>query len=146
MSCPYFDPVAPRAQGAHAENATLPLGDEWAGLCRADPDQACEPDQANLRMLCNLGYARGACHRFPVTDGPDAARFTLLADNRTTLRLYYVLERDHQPHAHGVLEYSIEGKAFSPAPLGRWTPRQAVAYARSYLRRKAEIQAWTPNQ
>jgi hypothetical protein len=146
MSCPYFDPVAPRDHGVHAESATLPLGDEWAGMCRVEPGQACEPDQANLRMLCNIGYARGACNRFPATDGPDAARFTLLADNGTTLRLYYVLERDHQPHAHGVLEYSIDRNAFSPTPLGQWTPRQAVAYAKSYLRRKAENQAWTLNR
>jgi hypothetical protein len=142
MSCPYFDPVAPRAQGARAEDATLPLGDEWAGLCRVEPDRACEPDQANLRMLCNLGYARGACHRFPATDGPDAARFTLIEDNGTTLRLYYVLERDHQPQAHGALEYSIGRDAFLAAPLGKWTPRQAAAYAQSYLRRKAESQSW----
>jgi hypothetical protein len=146
MSCPYFEPVAPRAPRAPAENATLPLGDEWAGLCRAQPDQASEPDEANLRMLCNLGYARGACGRFPSTDGPDAARFTLLEDNGTTLRLYYVLERDHQPHAHGALEYSVERNALLPAPDGQWTPRQAAAYAQSYLRRKAESQSWKPNQ
>ena len=146
MSCPYFDPVAPRAHGARAGNASLPLGDEWVGLCRADPDTAREPDQAKLRMLCNIGYARGSCNRFPPKDGPDAARFTLLADNGATLRLYYVLERDHQPHAHGALQYAIDGEAVSPAPAGAWTSRQAVAYARSYLRRKAENQAWTPSR
>ncbi|MGA2119271.1 MAG: hypothetical protein ABSH56_31530 [Bryobacteraceae bacterium] len=124
MSCPYFDPVAPRTHGARAEDSTLPLGDEWAGLCRAEPDRAYEADKAGLRMLCNIGYARGACNRFPATDGPDAARFTLLEDNGTTLRLYYVLERDH------------------PSPPGECTPRQAAAYAHSYLRRKAESRSW----
>jgi len=142
MSCPYFDPVAPRTHGARAEDSTLPLGDEWAGLCRAEPDRAYEADKAGLRMLCNIGYARGACNRFPATDGPDAARFTLLEDNGTTLRLYYVLERDHQPHAHGALEYSIGRDAFLPAPPGECTPRQAAAYAHSYLRRKAESRSW----
>ena len=146
MSCPYFDPVAPRAHGAEAGNATLPLGDEWAGMCRVEPDRATEPDRSNLRMLCNLGYARGFCHRFPATAGPDAARFTLVADNGTTLRLYYVLERDHQPYAHGALEYSVDREAVSPDPAGMCTPRQAVAYAQSYLRRKAENQAWMPNR
>ena len=142
MSCPYFDPVAPRAHRARAEDVTLPLGDEWAGLCRAEPDRAYEADKAGLRMLCNIGYARGACNRFPATDGPDAARFTLLEDNGTTLRLYYVLERDHQPHAHGALEYSIDRDALLPSPPGECTPRQAAAYAHSYLRRKAESRSW----
>ena len=81
MSCPYFCPVAPRARGAGPESAMLPLGDEWAGVCRAAPDPPPEPEEAILRSLCNFGYARGSCTRFPGDEGPDAVRFSVSRDD-----------------------------------------------------------------
>jgi hypothetical protein len=87
--------------------------------------------------LCNLGYARGACPRFPNGEGPDAVRFTVQAVEETGLRLYYVVERDHHPFAHGPLEFSLASGALMNPPHGQWLGRQALAYVRSYLRRKA---------
>jgi hypothetical protein len=116
----------------------LPLGDSWTGLCRAVPGPDWQPEAAITRPLCNLGYARGQCDRFPSGDGPDAVRFTIAADSGTALRLYYVLERDHHPFAHGPLEYSIDLRAFACNPPGEFLDGQARAYIASYLRRKAE--------
>jgi len=142
MACPYFYPSlriaesAPQA-AAGPQNAMLPLGDAWAGVCRAVPGPPWQPDPALTRPLCNLGYARGHCDRFPSDDGPDAVRFTISADNGASLRLYYVLERDHHPFAHGPLEYSLDHRAFA-APPNQSLDAQARAYIASYLRRKAE--------
>ncbi len=138
MSCPYFCPVAPRARGSGPENAMLPLGDEWAGVCRAAPGPSPEPEEAVLRSLCNLGYARGMCARFPGDDGPDAVRFSVSRDDGASLGIYYVMERDHHPFAHGPLEYSLAGAAFVNPPLREIAIRQATAYVESYLRRKKE--------
>ena len=141
MACPYFYPLAPRGHGAISQagprDAMLPLGDAWAGLCRAIPEQPSEPDQAGLRPLCNLGYARGNCPRFPPGDGPDAVRFTISCDDGATLGIYYVVERDHRPFAHGRMDYSLAGGILAPPPPSEIVARQAQAYAESYRRRKA---------
>ena len=130
MSCPYFYPVEARASAA-----ILPLGERWAGVCRAVPDLPWQPDEAVLARLCNLGYARGACARFPSGEGPDAVRFTVSRDEGASLQIYFVVERDHHPFAHGPLHYSVAGGAFANPPAGDTMNRQAQAYAESYLRR-----------
>lgn len=140
MACPYFYPLAPHRHGAFsggdAHDAMLPLGDAWAGLCRAVPGQPEQPEDDSLRPLCNLGYARGNCARFPPGDGPDAVRFTISRDDGATVGIYYVVERDHQPFAHGRLEYSTASGAIAPLPPSEIVARQAQAYAESYRRRK----------
>jgi hypothetical protein len=92
-----------------------------------------------LQHLCNLGYARGTCARFPSGEGPDAVRFTVSRDQGDSLRIYYVLERDHHPFAHGPLDYSVARGAFVDPPAGETVSRQAQAYVESYLRRKASL-------
>jgi hypothetical protein len=115
----------------------LPLGNLWAGVCRAVPGQSCAPNEDIVQPLCHLGYARGQCPRFPADDaGADAVRFTVRHDDGRSFRLYYVLERDHHPLAHGALEYSLAGAAFAQAPVNPVVCRQAEAYVASYLRRK----------
>ena len=115
----------------------LPLGNFWTGVCRAMPGEGCAPVEDVVRALCNLGYARGQCPLFPAGDhGADAVRFTIRKDDGRTLHLYYVLELDHHPLAHGPLEYSLAGAAFVSAPTNPIVCRQAEAYVASYLRRK----------
>jgi hypothetical protein len=116
----------------------LPLGDAWTGLCRAVPDQPFQPDDSLLGPFCNFGYARGHCPRFPADHGPDAARFTLVSDDGAVLRLYYVLERDHRPYAHGPLSFLVARNEIVTPAEGAWTAAQACAYAASYLRRRDE--------
>jgi hypothetical protein len=141
MACPYFDPVRPRTIAIGAPGAMLPLGDDWVGLCRATTGQPWEPDEASLATLCNLGYARGSCPRFPADEGdrgPDAVRFTISRDDGGSVEVYYVVERDHHPFAHGGLEFSRAAAAFIAPPPAETLHRQARAYVTSYLRRKAE--------
>ena len=135
MSCPYFDPVEPRSNGSGSRHAMLPLGDSWSGICRAIPHQPFQPDAASLQSCCNLGYAKGTCAHFPDRPGPDAVRFTVVENTGASLRLYYVLERDHEPFAHGPLEYCLQTRTLEPAPIGDLTGRQLRAYVEAYLRR-----------
>ena len=119
----------------------LPLGDWWKGICHAIPGApqnagsvGCDTSGA----LCNLGYARGGCARFPEGDGPDAARFTISRHDHAIIGIDYVLERDHHPFANGRLEYSLAAAAFLTPPESAILTRQAQAYAESYLRRRKE--------
>lgn len=137
MSCPYFYPSAPRSSSSDPQAARLPLGDDWAGACRSAPELAWQPDAARLRPLCNLGYARGVCNRFPDDQGPDAVRFTVSGDDGATLRLYYVVERNHHPFAYGPLTWSRVIAAFAEPPQSEILHGQARAYVESYLRRKS---------
>jgi len=134
MSCPYFYPV--ESQGG---SAMLPLGESWAGYCRAVPGEQWRPGDAGLQRSCNLGYERGSCPRFPAGDGPDAIRFTISRLEGDILRIYYVVERDHHPFAHGPLACSLGSGEWSPGTQDDTLQRQAQAYVESYLRRKKEL-------
>ncbi len=125
MACPYFRPE--RRLGA--PRTIVPLGDLWAGACLAE-DAAVEPGDESL---CNLGYARGRCARFPEDGGADAVRFSLAGDRAGVLSLRFSVERDHLPLAHGTLVFSGGKVTPEPAPLLR---SQAEAYVESYLRRR----------
>ena len=116
----------------------LPLGERWAGFCRAIPQEAWRPDEAALGQCCNMGYARRTCPRFPAGDGPDAVRFTVSSHEGDILRIYYVVERDHHPFAHGSLACSMASGQWTSAPVDDTLQRQAQAYVESYLRRKKE--------
>ncbi|PWU05091.1 MAG: hypothetical protein C5B51_15525 [Terriglobia bacterium] len=135
MACPYFYPVE-REQRGTSNIYPLPLGDAWNGVCRASAGCNPEPDSA---QWCSLGYARGRCRHFPGEDsGPDAVRFAISRDDGVRIELYYVLERDHLPFAHGPLEYSLAAAQFTRAPIAETLLRQAEAYVLSYLRRTKE--------
>ena len=126
MACPYFHAVTVRSQTDNSRSAMLPLGDAWDGFCQAISDAPWEPDENTLLSCCNMGYARGCCTRFPAGDGPDAARFTIAGDDSETLRVYYVLERDHRPWSHGPLEFSRGGAAFLHPTAGDATLRSGA--------------------
>jgi hypothetical protein len=133
MACPYFYPVE-----ARTGSAVLPLGDWWTGVCQAIPSAPYQTDGNACDTGCNLGYARGECDRFPEGDGPDAVRFTISSHENDRVGIYYTVERDHHPFAHGRLEYSTDIRAFRMPPESATLGRQAEAYVESYLRRKKE--------
>ncbi len=145
MACPYFYPVE-SCRGS----ATLPLGGWWKGVCHSASgapeaesgtpggsprDSNCDP---LCDPLCNLGYARGACARFPAGEGPDAVRFTISSHSGDAIRIYYVMEHDHFPFTHGRLDYSPAAGAFLAPPGMVTLERQARAYVESYLRQLKE--------
>jgi hypothetical protein len=78
----------------------MPLGDAWSGVCRAAAAGEWLPDPQTVQQFCNFGYAREKCARVPV-DGPDAVRFGISNDREDLIRIYWVMEKDHLPFAHG---------------------------------------------
>ena len=83
-----------------------------------------------------MGYARGRCSRFPEDGTPDAARFMIALDEHQLIRIQYAVERDHHPHAHGMLEYTRTGGALAGSTVDALLESQALAYVASYLRRR----------
>ena len=112
----------------------MPLGDAWSGICRAAPAADWQPDPGTMQQYCNFGYAREKCARVP-REAPDAVRFAISHDRDGLIGLYWVMEKDHLPLAHGPLEYSRAENAFHPEPADARVARQAHAYVSSYLRR-----------
>lgn len=132
MCCPYFSP-ARRLSGSGGA-----LGDCWAGACQS-PAGACEQvDEELVRRLCNSGYARDRCSRFPAGDGPDAVRFAIWRDDGASIAVRFAIERDHHPFAHGTLEYARGPAGFKEPPASALLEQEARAYIHSYLRRKGE--------
>lgn len=112
----------------------MPLGDSWSGCCRAVPGSEWVPDRHTVQQLCNFGYAREKCARVSA-DLPDAVRFSISHDREGLIRIYWVVEKNHLPFAHGPLEYSRADAAFTAAPSDDCLAQQARAYVTSYLRR-----------
>ncbi|MFN0171813.1 MAG: hypothetical protein ACKV22_35825 [Bryobacteraceae bacterium] len=126
MACPYFEP----RHRLEDETSPIPppLGDYYGGRCVAgDPF---EPGPETVRDLCNYGYVRGRCARFPGGDAADAVRFTIGSDDETVVVIRYAIERDHYPLDHGELSFRHAAQPRDSVLL-----RQAQAYLESYLRR-----------
>jgi hypothetical protein len=138
MACPYFHPLEPSSQQEGLHLGVLPLGNFWNGSCHADPQHPFSPGRTATHRLCNLGYARGSCAYMPTGDGPDAVRFTVRSETGSRVVLYYVIERDHRPFAHGPLEYDTESHEWTTGPIGEALACQARAYVESFQRRKSE--------
>jgi hypothetical protein len=115
----------------------MPLGGAWSGICRAAPAGEWRPDSNVQQQLCNFGYARGKCPRVPA-GAPDAVRFSISDDREGLIRIYWVMEKDHSPFAHGPLEYSRAEAGFLAAHADASLTRQAQAYIGSYLSRTGD--------
>jgi len=135
MACPYFYPLEAMDEKRWPAPPRLPLGDPYAGLCKARA-QPHVPSESALRDLCNQGYARGSCGEFPRESDPDAIRFGIARDSGGIVRIVFVVESNHLPHEHGAVEYSRESGQFVQAPAEEIPRKQAQAYLESYLRRK----------
>ncbi|HTR36613.1 MAG TPA: hypothetical protein VMH80_11965 [Bryobacteraceae bacterium] len=134
VACPYFYPLARFESNPWAVPPRLPLGDAYAGECRAPG--AAVPDENRMREICNLGYGRNRCEWFPAASAADAVRFHISEDTGTLVRIQYVLEKDCWPGESGFIE-SRAGSDFDAAS-GETLRRQAGAFLESYLRRRNE--------
>jgi hypothetical protein len=132
MACPFFDPQRTIEPGAWTHRPRLPLGDACGGVCHSSPSEPFEPAEEHQSELCNRGYARGLCERFPASSAADAVRFSVVAgDCGGPLRVVYVLEKDHAPWSYGTLEFP----ALEAAPaVDDLLMRQARAFVESHLR------------
>ncbi|HVO99707.1 MAG TPA: hypothetical protein VMT15_16660 [Bryobacteraceae bacterium] len=118
MACPYFRPLRETAWS----EGRAPLGGIFEGECTRGG--TCDP------RLCNFGYARGVCAHFPLDAVADVVRFSMLGGDR----LVWILERDHTPVEHGVLEMK-DGE-----PIGTMDDpmdSQALMFVDAYMRRRA---------
>ena len=134
MACPYFYPLARFETTSWIVPPRLPLGDAYAGECRAS-ESAFQPEETKLREICNLGYGRGRCDRFPEAAQADAVRFHILEDAGALIRIQYVFEKDCWPRENGTLECATS--ALSAGPENDTLRRQAAAFAESYARRRS---------
>ncbi len=134
MSCPYFYPVAPLEEDLWAVPPRLPLLEAYSGECHsaAEPHQ---PAGSVLRSVCNSGYPRGRCERFPPDAPSDAVRFHVTTVTSQLMRLQYVFEKNCRPVEFGELVYSQAQRRFSAPLAGAAAARQATAFIESYLRR-----------
>lgn len=99
MPCPFFEPCVVLETGPWTHRPRLPLGEAYSGICRAgrsgEAASGEAPSEDRQRELCNHGYARGVCERFPVSCAADAVRFSVTSEQ--PLRLIYILEKDYAP-------------------------------------------------
>ena len=138
MACPYFCPTDPLPVSAWPGKLRPPLGDPYAGVCRAREGEDFRPSGDFLIDLCNLGYAALTCTRFPGEPGPDAVRFSVTGDDDRVVRIAYVLEKGHAVYENGRLEYDRGADVWSGGKVQPLLKRQAEAYLNSYLRHKPE--------
>ena len=134
MACPFFQPgrcIDDAGRWTHAPR--MPLGEACHGTCHAQPSESFEPSEGSLLELCNWGYARGRCDRFPPGAPADAVRFSIAAADQRSVRLIYVLERDHAPVEHGEIEYSLASSSLSPAGASDLLLSQARAFVEAQV-------------
>jgi hypothetical protein len=136
MACPYFYPVARFETSYWVVPPRLPLGDPYTGECRAT-DIAFQPEESRVRQICNLGYGRGRCDRFPEAAVTDAVRFHIAGDAGELIRIQYVFEKDCWPQDRGMVECSSATGNLSSGPDNAVLRKQAAAFVESYLRRKS---------
>ncbi len=132
MACPFFYPSARLENTGWVVPPRLPLGDAYAGDCRAGAD-AFQPDEAHARQICNTGYGRGSCHRFPQDASTDAVRFHVAEDSGALIRIQYVFETECWPKKNGWLECSADARVINGTD-DAILRGQAVAFLQSYLR------------
>ncbi|HLH43974.1 MAG TPA: hypothetical protein VKV74_13370 [Bryobacteraceae bacterium] len=135
VACPYFLPQCELPDGLWVHEPRWPLGKAFSGLCYSRASEPLEPPGQHQEELCNYGYARGRCERFPPGSTTDAVRFSIIEKDALRLRIVYVVEKEHVPARFGTLDYGIHAGAVShPGPDAVLT-RQAEAFAKSYLAR-----------
>jgi hypothetical protein len=122
VACPFFRPVRLMEWGS----GRAPLGGIFTGEC--------ERGGAGDARLCNFGYARGLCAHFPAGTVADAVRFSVAESADGLVRLIWILEKDHAPLEHGLLEYRESTRDFVVAPEGI-LGAQARVFLENYLRR-----------
>lgn len=136
MACPFFVPSRRLETAGWVRPPRFPLGDPFGGACHAQPAEIVEPSEARQHELCNYGYARDRCDRFPGGSAADAVRFSVTEDTPARLLLVYVVEKDHAPAGHGTLEYVVDDARLEASHISDILARQARAFAESYLSRR----------
>ena len=122
VACPFFRPL----KKAQWSEGRAPLRGIFEGQC--------ERGGTGDATLCNFGYARGLCHAFPSDAPVDAVRFSVASIAEGVVRLVWILEKDHEPMDHGVLQYQESTGEFLPLVTGVFG-QQARIFIADYVRR-----------
>ena len=93
----------------------------------------CERHGTAEARYCNFGYARGLCGGFPDESAVDAVRFSVSGNADGVVKIVWILEKDHAPVDHGLLEYTKSTGAFDAEPAGVLAV-QARVFVENYLR------------
>jgi len=134
LACPFFMPTARAGDIAFPHPARLPLGTSWRGICSVAGHEQSVLDHKELEV-CNLGYAK-SCFRLPKERACDAVRFVVVSDSTEMISLQFVLETDHLPAAHGVLEYDKRLRTWISSHSDNRIQKMAECFLQSYLDRK----------
>lgn len=94
----------------------------------------CERGGAGNARFCNFGYARRLCPEFPDGSIADAVRFSVSGNADGIVKIVWILEKDHAPVEHGLLEYTKSTGAFVAEPAAVLGV-QARIFVENYLRR-----------
>jgi hypothetical protein len=100
VACPWFEPLQKTVSTDRPAPARSPLGAVFDGLCHASGEPR-QPEEELIRDVCNFGYGRNCCPRFPQNSEADAVRFS---EHRG--KLLWILEKEYQPLRHGVADDS----------------------------------------
>jgi hypothetical protein len=139
VACPFFHPTERFEDGIWLQPPRLPLGDPCHGQCIAGFDAPNQPGIDDIRKLCNIGYARGRCPRFPASfEGADAIRFSITGDEGETLSLVCIFEKDYGPFRHMALSYDRVAARFTTPMESRIQEAQARMFVDSYLNRRVK--------
>jgi len=111
----------------------VPLGDFYRGECRTQTEVHF-PDDESL-FLCNLGYARQECSRFPAGSPVDQTRFAVADETPPTLLIRVVQEGGCRPLGSVTLEFDADRQVWTTTHGDPIIQRQAEAYLEAYLRR-----------
>ena len=134
MACPYFFPSEPLNARLWVIAPRMPLGEAYDGTCRAETDEVFQPSREVVRELCNCGYARGRCERFPVGAAGDAVRLSLMDEADGKLRMTWIIEAEHVPVEHGTIVYDLREGSMEGSQDAVMSA-QVRALVATYLRR-----------
>jgi len=135
VACPYFFPTEKSTNILWSFPQRLPLGAGFCGNCTAGPVHS-TPEDAELKDLCNLGYAR-QCRRIPAGRQLDSVRFAIAKDGGDRVLLHYSCEREHAPMEHGQLQYDCVSRTWPVPHRDPNIQRQAECFVSTYLERRA---------
>jgi hypothetical protein len=133
VACPYFLPQGELPTGLWVHEPRWPLGKAHSGLCCSRAGERLQPSAQHQEELCNYGYARGICERFPAESTADAVRFSIVEEDALRLRIVYVLENEHAPAQFGTLEYGIGAGSVLTSCPDATLARQAEAFAQNHI-------------
>ena len=137
MACPYFVPTEKWDGGGWLHPSRLPLGGGWLGCCSAPGHEQTQPEESEVRELCNLGYAH-KCSRLPMNRQFDAVRFCITSDRDQRVLVSCAGEFAHLPVEHKQLEFGISQMQWIVFHSDPRIQKMADCYIQSYLQRRTQ--------